>query len=140
MIEVRPALKRLVTSILVVLAASAPAIGGELAGSEWRPTQVGSSAISPQSKLFVQFKGEGTLAGQGGCNRFFGKYEISGNKIKIGPLGATRMACPGPVMNLETTFFTALETSSMFLRDSARLQLFDANGKQQILLIQTDRD
>ena len=131
---------RLVTCILMVLGASTFALAAELAGSEWRPTQIGSSAVLEQSKLFVHFKGDGKLAGHGGCNRFFGEYEISGNKIKIGPVGSTRMACPQPVMDLEMAFFTALETAKTFRRDKAGLMLFDAKGKEQVELIQTDWD
>src|SRR5262249_24559097 len=79
-----------------------------LAGSEWRPSRIGTSAVSSGARLFVQFKSAGQLAGHGGCNRFFGQYKISGNEISIGPVGATRMACAEPVMVLEMAFFSAL--------------------------------
>jgi hypothetical protein len=59
------------------------AMAGELAGSEWRPNQIGAAAVSSEAELFVQFKGEGELSGHGGCNGFFGQYEISQNTIRI---------------------------------------------------------
>jgi heat shock protein HslJ len=111
-----------------------------LAGSEWRPSRIGTSVVSPGANLFVQFKDAGKLAGHGGCNRFFGQYKISGNDINIGPIGSTRMACAESVMALEKAFLSALEGAKSFRRDKAKLMLFDASGKEQASLIQTDWD
>jgi len=33
------------------------------------------------------------------CNRFFGNYELESNRIKIGPIGATKMECQEPIMS-----------------------------------------
>jgi heat shock protein HslJ len=125
---------------LILISPSAPACAVNLAGSEWRPSRIGTSAISPEARLFVQFKSAGQLAGHGGCNRFFGQYKISGNAISIGPVGATRMACAEPLMTLEMAFFSALEGAKTFRRDKTKLVLFDASGKELASLIQTDWD
>lgn len=137
---VLPFCKRLVAPTFVALTACATATVAELAGSEWRPTQIGSTSVSSQSKLFVQFKSDRKLTGYGGCNRFFGQYAISGNEIKIGPVGATRMACPKPVMDLEMALFAVLETAKMFRRNENILVLLDARRKEQARLIQTNGD
>ena len=125
---------------LILICPSAPACAVNLAGSEWRPSRIGTSTISPESRLFVQFKSAGQLAGHGGCNRFFGQYKISGNEIRIGPAGATRMACAEPLMTLEMAFFSALEGARSFRRDKTKLVLFDASGKEVASLVQTDWD
>jgi putative lipoprotein len=138
--RVQPFRPFLPLTIFLVFVVSAAAIAGELAGSEWRPTQLASSAMPSQSKLFVQFKVDGKLTGHGGCNRFFGQYKITANDITIGPVGATRMACPKPVMDMELAFFAALESAKTYRRDKANLVLIDATGKEQLSLIQTDRD
>ena len=124
----------------ILICPSAPASAVNLAGSEWRPSRIGTSAISPEARLIVQFKSAGQLAGHGGCNRFFGQYKISGNAIRIGPVGATRMACAEPLMTLEMGFFSALEGARSFRRDKTKLVLFDASGKELASLIQTDWD
>ena len=111
-----------------------------LAGSEWRPSRIGTLAVSPKANLFVQFKSAGKLAGHGGCNRFFGQYKISGNDISIGPIGSTRMACTESVIALEMAFISALEGAKSFRRGKATLVLFNASGKEQASLIQTDWD
>jgi heat shock protein HslJ len=111
-----------------------------LAGSEWRPVQLGEHAVADTESLFVRFEAEGHVAGHGGCNRFFGSYQITGEQISIGPLGATRMACPEPVMDLEMTFFSALEQARGFSRDRARLVLVDEQGNTGAIFQQTDWD
>jgi heat shock protein HslJ len=43
-------------------------------------------------------------------------------------------------MALEMAFFSALERAKSFRRDKTKLVLFDASGKEQASLIQTDWD
>ena len=100
----------------------------------------GRCAVAPDSKLFVQVKSGGELAGNGGCNRFFGRYKITGDAIEIGPLGATRMACPEPAMALEARFLAALEAARLWHRDRTSLILLDAERHDQARLLQTDAD
>lgn len=133
-----PFFNRLVAVTFVMLTACASTTSVELVGSGWRPTQIGSSAVSSRSNLFVQFKGDDKLSGYGGCNSFFAQYTISGNEIRIGPVGATRMACPKPIMDMEMALFVVLETAKMFRRNDTSLVLLDANRKVQARLIQTD--
>ena len=111
-----------------------------LAGSEWRPGKLGELVSPDTGNVFVRFETDGRLTGHAGCNHFFGPYEITGDRIAIGPLGATRMACPGPVMELETAFLSALETAHGFVRDGTRLEFTDAHGNSFATLIQTDWD
>lgn len=34
------------------------------------------------------------LAGNGGCNTFFGNYALNGDKLGFSAMGSTMMACP----------------------------------------------
>ena len=126
----------LALALVVTTAASA----AQLAGSEWRPTEIGDIKVSAGSEMFVRFGGEEKLEGHGGCNRFFGTYKLAGDRIEIGPLGATRMACPEPVMQSETRFLQALENARQFMRDRINLLLTDDAGNPVVRLIQTDAD
>ena len=126
--------------LAVLLAAAASARADELAGSEWRPVRIGATDVSSDAKAFVQFKSAGELAGDGGCNRFFGRYKIAGDAIEIGPLGATRMACAEPAMALEARFLAALEAARTWHRDRTSLILLDAEQHEQARLQQTDAD
>ena len=59
--------------------------------------------------IFIEFdSSEKRVSGRATCNRFFGNYEIDGEKIDFSPMGATRMSCPD--LNKETEFFKMLDT------------------------------
>jgi len=127
----------------VVLSAFLPTTAcaaSNLAGSEWRPTEIGGVTIPADAEMFVQFGGEGRLQGHGGCNGFFGSYKLTADKIEIGPLGATQMACAEPVMDRELLFFQALGNAKSFVRDGINLSLTDATSGSAARLIQTDAD
>lgn len=114
--------------------------GAALAGSEWRPTQLGEMAIAETTQIFVRFQGDGRVTGHGGCNRFFGPYEIAEDGISIGPIGATRMMCPAPVMAGEAALLAALQNAKRFHRDHVVLHLFDADAQEIARFAQTDWD
>ncbi len=117
----------------VVLTAAANAQADGLAGSEWR--------IAGNNGPFVQFGAGGQVTGDGGCNRFFGSYEIGDNKvITIGPLASTRKACPGSIMNTEARFFQDLEAAKQYRFDHLSLKLFDQSGNLLTNLIRRDWD
>ena len=42
-------------------------------------------------------------------NRYFGSYEIEGNKIKFSAIGSTLMAAPEPMMKAETEYFKNID-------------------------------
>jgi heat shock protein HslJ len=102
-------------------------MGVDLAGSEWRPSFISAADLPAGIKMQVEFQPDGKIAGSGGCNRFFGGYTISGNRIKIGPLASTRKGCPG-LLRVETAFFATLQAASSFEQTDTTLVLFDEAG------------
>lgn len=50
----------------------------------------------------------GRIDGFSGCNSFFGAYTIDGDRVVIGSLGGTMMACPDAPMAVETAVKRAL--------------------------------
>ncbi len=122
------------------LSLALPATAAELAGSEWRPTEIADAPLPDDSGAFVRFEGDGRLAGHSGCNGFFGSYRLDGDRIEIGPLAATKMACEPAVMERETAFMTALGSARSFQRDGTRLTLRDESGDPLVLFVQTDWD
>jgi heat shock protein HslJ len=127
-------------STLLGLSLALPAAAAGLAGSEWRPTEIAGKAIPDDSGAFVRFESDGRLAGHSGCNRFFGSYKLDGERIEIGPLGATKMACEPAVMEREILFMKALGGARSFQRDGRRLALRDENGDPLLFSVQTDWD
>jgi putative lipoprotein len=88
---------------------------------------LGAAELPAGVKIEVEFQPDGRITGSGGCNRFFGGYAVSGNRIKIGPLASTRKGCPG-LIKLEATFFASLQAAASFEQTDATLILFDASG------------
>ena len=113
----------------------------QLAGSEWRPTQIGELEVPSDAEIFVRFGAADRLEGYGGCNHFFGSFKLSGEGIEIGPLGATRMLCAtDELMAREDLFLEALQNAKRFDRDRIELILSDAEGNPLVQLQQTDPD
>lgn len=106
-----------------------PAGGAELVGVKWRPDYIGANSVANDAELFIQFGIDGSINGHGGCNKFFGSLEKSDSGIVMGPLGATRMACPEPIMKLETEFMSALQSTEKFQLSGEKLILVDADDK-----------
>ena len=102
-------------------------MGADLAGSEWHPSFMSRAELPAGIKMQVEFQPDGQVTGNGGCNRFFGGYVISGTHIKIGPLASTRKGCPG-LIKLEATFFATLQAASSFEQTDTTLILLDAAG------------
>jgi len=125
-------------ALALIVSAADPV--AELAGSEWRPTTIGAIEPPGDTAISLRFGEDGQLSGHGGCNRFFGAYKTTAAGIEIWPLGATRMACPEPVMDLEQRFLNALQAATGFKRDRTRLTFSDAQGETLLQLVQTDWD
>ncbi len=66
--------------------------------------------------------GEQKITGKGGCNNFFGKYELSGDKITLSKIGATRMYCQD-ASKFETKYLRALESVTGYTPKENRLVL-----------------
>jgi putative lipoprotein len=110
---------------VVLLQGVAPVLAHQqvLAGTEWAALAE-EGARAP----FIRFGEGGKVAGSGGCNRFRGTYEQSGDKLAFSPLAATRMACPAEVMRREQAFFDMLSKVRGVRIGESELMLLDGEG------------
>lgn len=104
-----------------------------LAGTEWGPKSDG------KPEQYIQFK-ESDVAGNGGCNRFGGRYTFDSGAIEIGPLVSTKMACAPAVMDTEQAWFRMLESAQAAEASSKTLILRDKNGTIIATLSRRDWD
>jgi heat shock protein HslJ len=74
------------------------------------------------------FGADGKLTGNDGCNSYNGTYTIDGDKITIGPLATTRMACEQAVMDQETAYLNALAKAATYTLGKDSLELRDVDG------------
>ncbi|MFN2201662.1 MAG: META domain-containing protein [Caldilineaceae bacterium] len=91
-----------------------------LVGTSWNVTSYNNQkqavvSLILGSEITVNFMDDGTVAGNAGCNEYFGSFETDGDTIAIGPLATTRKMCPGEgIMEQEALFLQALESSATY--------------------------
>ena len=98
-----------------------------LDGTTWVP--VGS----PTGRASLTFA-DGTVSGCGGINRFGGRADIEGDRIRVGPLASTRMAGAPEAMAAEDAFLRALDAARRWELVDGRLVLRDGAGEQVLAL------
>jgi len=68
--------------------------------------------------------------GSGGCNRYFGDYEVEDDTISFGSIGSTKMFCFGDgVMQQESRYFNALQSADSFKTTGSRLRISYGEGQ-----------
>jgi heat shock protein HslJ len=80
-------------------------------GSTWKLVRLpghDSAALGGLKRPVTARFEAGRIAGFSGCNRFMGGYTVDRDRLVIGKLAGTMMACPGPEMALESGFQRAL--------------------------------
>lgn len=90
---------------------------------EIRGQQVTSENFVSKEPHFILKSTDNKVTGNGGCNSFFGTYELQAdmNRITFSKLGATKMACLKPTV--EDAFFNVLETVDNYTVKNDTLQL-----------------
>ena len=78
-----------------------------LQGEPWAVVELDGRAVADPARMTLAFAADGRLAGLAACNRYFGSYVLSGEGLRLSPLGATRMACEPRAMEDEQRFMAA---------------------------------
>ena len=83
-----------------------------LLGSGWVLTSLitpdGEITIPPASAPLLNLSEDGSMTGDGGCNRIWSEFTAEDGVISIGPIASTRMYCEA-VMDLEVSYTIGLE-------------------------------
>jgi heat shock protein HslJ len=105
-----------------------PAALAGLAGTQWRVEAVNGRPTPAQGQYYVQFEGN-RVAAMFGCNGMSGTYTEDGNQLSIGPMAATRMACPEPAMSLENQGGAVLSQPVTISASGDRMTLSNSVGR-----------
>ncbi|MCV0439440.1 MAG: META domain-containing protein [Hydrogenophaga sp.] len=119
-----PALMALTACAMPGAPAPAP-----LVGSEWRLEELGGRGVLDHVQATLAFPEAGRVAGNGSCNRFFGTYTLMQDRISLGQMGGTRMACAEAVSEQEARYMAALQ----------KAQRLEVQGKTMLMHVQ-DQD
>ncbi|MCX6069250.1 MAG: META domain-containing protein, partial [Chloroflexi bacterium] len=115
-----------------------------LEGVDWGVTGFNNgrqAVVSPLlgTTLTMTFSG-GMVRGSSGCNTFRAPYTSEGNRLSIGPVTSTRMACPAEdVMQQEREFLAALESAKVWAMDGSMLDIHRADGERVLNAFGTGR-
>lgn len=93
-----------------------------LQGVTWNITHIDNQPASNNANAHLQFLANNKIAGSSGCNRFFGKYTLTGETLTFEDIGSTRMACSSELMAQEKSLFQVLASVRGFSFDTADVQ------------------
>ncbi len=123
-------MKRFVLAISVVIAGLAPSVAQagnlqNLAGTSWKTL----------FRTSIQFGTNGKVSGFAGCNRFGGTYSQKGNRIRIGRVFTTKMACPARQMSREFLMLRKLKEIRRFTGTRAKIIFYDQRNQRSLTLL-----
>ena len=110
-----------------------------LEGTAWQAEAIDGTGVLDRAPSTIVFDAGQKIAGRAGCNRYFGRFEQSGDAVTIKPTGSTRMACAPDVMDQEGKFLSALEAVKTARREGDKLLLLDGGGRLRMRLTAVPR-
>ena len=132
-------MKKLILGLLFGFALAA--CGGEESASlvgQWALVSHGpAESQTPAAEgvdTSIEFKSDGTLGGNVGCNGFGGDYKVKGYEIAFGQIMSTLMFCEGPVGDQETTILNVLTGSATFVLDGGTLTITSVHRDAVVVL------
>jgi copper homeostasis protein (lipoprotein) len=109
-----------------------PSHHAELVNTYWRLVELNNAIVRPtinqKEPHMVLHTGDQRLAGNGGCNTFFGNFALDGDKLSFSAMGSTMMACPDG-METEQSFLLALAETDRAVVSGQFLEIFKGEQK-----------
>ncbi|MCX7898903.1 MAG: META domain-containing protein [Methylocystis sp.] len=81
----------------------------------------------PARQFTMRFSPQGRLSGKA-CNNFGSNYHIEGDRLTIGEIMSTRMACREPLMSQEQRLFDILKSAERWRRNGRVLSIETTTG------------
>jgi heat shock protein HslJ len=107
----------------------------ELAGTSWEVISYNNGkeavvSVIIGTQITADFGEDGQLTGNSGCNSYFASYETDEEKITIGPVGMTEMACLDTegVMEQEQLYLAALSMAEVYKIEADLMEMRTAEG------------
>jgi copper homeostasis protein (lipoprotein) len=109
-----------------------------LTNTYWKILRLGDAEVAPgegrREPNMILREGEPQFTATVGCNQFSGTYELTGDKLSLGPAAVTKMACPAPLDDWEKRLADVLSRTSAWRIDGQTLELLDADSQPLALL------
>jgi heat shock protein HslJ len=85
--------------------------GGSLVGSSWSVVSIAGAPTILDARPSMAFGQDGVVSGSTGCNAYNGQFLLDGDKLQVGALASTMMACE-PARNAQEQAFTLALTGA----------------------------
>ena len=121
-------LASLIVAVVAMIAGSAGWAAGAGLEGKWRLASLPGVVSFEASKTELIFIAEDRAAMTVGCNRMSGTVRRDGDALIFGPIMATKMLCPPPLMDLEMRFQKAIAATRAFKIEGGAMHLLDATG------------
>lgn len=109
-----------------------------LENTTWTAIGIDGNTLETDRRPEIEFTDGGAFGGSGGCNRFSGQAEISGDTLTFPDnMAATLMACPPPMEEVERQFFEALQQVTNFSIAGDSLVFLDETGAPVLKFIRS---
>ncbi|MEV6288184.1 META domain-containing protein [Kribbella sp. NPDC051770] len=92
--------------------------------------------VAPSTRISLQFKDDGSLSANAGCNSIGGKFSSGGGKLSVEDLNLTNMACDGPRQQQEEWLLSVLNSKPAWKVDGDQLTI---TADQRVIVLQ-DRE
>ena len=122
---------------------------GAVAGPRWDVLEghlllrrQGARRRPRDTHLTAKFGRDGTVSGFSGCNHYSATFTAKGQRISLGPIASTEMAClePAGAMAQEAAYTAALESAATYQIENSRLELRNAKGATVVSLRAPEED
>jgi heat shock protein HslJ len=112
-----------------------PGQASDLSGTQWSlisylDPEGSTVGVIPDTEVTAEFTAD-QVSGTAGCNRYFGGYQVDGNKLTVdSAIGQTEMFCGSPdgVMKQEQDYLAALSSAATYQIAGDQLQIANAEG------------
>ncbi|MGK5080994.1 META domain-containing protein [Janthinobacterium sp. HLX7-2] len=98
-----------------------------LTNTYWKLTQLDGATVTmapeQEREVRITLSDDGKVTGFTGCNRVMGGYTVAGTALRFTQLAGTRMACPPPLMQLESAVLANLNSVTGYQLDGEKLIL-----------------
>ena len=110
-------------------------------GVEWMLDTLAGEAVPAGVEATLALSG-GEVAGNAGCNSFFGSYELDGEALTFpDPLGSTLRMCDDAAMAVENAYLPLLQdTATWAIDEEGTLSLADGDGEVQLVFTEAPID
>ena len=113
-----------------------PEAFGDIRGVSWQLSDIGYDAVDNNILTTLVFGDNNKISGNGGCNNYFGTYELYTNGLAISNIGSTKKLCSEAIMEQEITYLEVLSKAKSIKFNDYKLEIDSTAEISSIKFIQ----